>query len=128
MDRSKFLSKVIGFYLIIVSSVMLANMPSFYHHINEVVSNSSLMFVTGFFTLMLGLLMVVAHNIWEWNWRLIITLTAWLVVLKALNLIIFPDALDQVTKLFLNNNSLAYGIASLDFVLGIVLVYFGFRR
>ncbi len=128
MDISKFLSKVIGLYLIIISAAMLANMPSFFNHVHSLVTNPSLMFVTGFFTLILGLLMIVSHNIWQWNWRVIITISAWLVLLKALSLILFPEFVDHMTALFVSNQSLAYGAASLDFILGLLLAYLGFKR
>lgn len=40
---------------------------------NIKINNPSLMFVIGFFILILGILMVIAHNIWEWNWKVLIT-------------------------------------------------------
>ena len=128
MDTSKFLSKVIGLYLLIVSSAMLANMPSFSNHVHSLITNSSLMFVAGFFTLILGLLMIVSHNIWQWNWRVIITLIAWLVLIKALSILIFPEYIDQMSAILLNNLHFAYGAASLNFLLGLLLTYFGFKR
>lgn len=128
METSKFLSKVIGFYLIIVSTAMIADMPAFYRHTHSLLTNVPLIFVTGFFTLILALIMIVSHNIWECSWRVIITITGWMVLLKALNLILFPEYVDQATTLMLEDKSFAYGLAGTDFVLGLVLVYLGFRR
>lgn len=128
MDVSKFLGKVVGLYLILVSLALFINMHQFSVYVNELIHNAPLMFVTGFFTLILGLLMVVSHNIWQWNWRVIITIIAWITLLKAVSIIFYPQFIDSATTLFLQNMKFAYGTAGLDFILGIVLCYFGFKR
>lgn len=70
MDISKFLSKVIGIYLIVVAIAMFVNTHQFMIDVNSLINDAPLMFVTGFFTLILGLLMVVSHNVWQGNWRI----------------------------------------------------------
>lgn len=86
------------------------------------------MFVTGFFTLILGLLMVVSHNIWQWNWRIVITVLSWITLFKGASIIIYPQFIDKTSLLFVQNMSFAYIAAGVDFVLGILLIYFGFKR
>lgn len=128
MDVSKFLSKVIGIYLFIVASAILFNMQQFAASINNLINNHSLMFVTGFFTLILGIVMVVSHNIWQWNWRVIITIIAWLSLLKGFSLIFFPQFIDKTSLLFLQNLYFAYLISIFDLLIGILLIYFGFKK
>lgn len=128
MDVSKFLSKAIGIYLIIVSIAMLVNMHQFTVNVNNLVNNAPLMFVTGFFTLILGILMVLSHNIWQWNWRVIITIIAWISLLKGASIILYPQFIDKSTILFIQNINIAYIAAGFDFVLGVLLTYFGFKR
>src|SRR5437867_102293 len=108
MDVSKFLSKVIGVYLIIISIVMFVNMPQFITYVKSLINDTSLLFVTGFFTLILGLLMVVSHNIWQWNWRVIVTIFAWIVLLKGASIILYPQFIDKTTLLFTQNMNIAY--------------------
>lgn len=86
------------------------------------------MFVTGFITLILGILMVVGHNIWQWNWRLIITIFAWLVLLKGASIILYPKFIDKTTILFMLNLDFAYVLVGFEFILGLLLCYFGFRK
>jgi hypothetical protein len=128
MNVSKFLSKVIGIYLIIISIAMLTNMDQFIHYVSNLINDVPLMFVTGFFTLILGILMVVGHNIWQWNWRILITIIAWLTLLKGASIIFYPQFIDKTTILFLKNINIAYVAAGFDFVLGILLSYFGFKK
>ena len=128
MDVSKFLSKVLGLYLIIVSIMMITNMQQFTANVTSLINNNAAMFLTGFVTLILGLLMVVSHNVWQWNWRVIITLFSWIVLLKGLSLLLYPQFIDKTTVLFVKNADAAYIAGAFDFVLGVVLCNFGFKR
>lgn len=126
MDNSVFLGKTMGLYLIIVSLAMLVNMPQFISLIGSVLQDKPLMFVSSFFTLIVGLLLIVSHNRWQWHWRVIITLIAWLILLKAITLLFYPQFIDQLTNLFMQNTHVAYVSATIDLVLGLILCYFGF--
>ena len=127
MDVSKYLAKVIGIYLIIVGVAMLANMHLFLNYIHSLINNAPLMYVIGFFTLIPGILMVVSHNVWQWNWRLLITLISWLVLLKGASIILFPKFIDKTSLLVIHDINVAYVIASFDLILGLIVCYFGFR-
>lgn len=128
MDISKFLSKVIGIYFIVITTAMCVNMPQFLIQVNSLINDAPLMFVTGFFTLILGILMIVSHNIWQCNWRVIITILSWITFLKGASLLFFPQLIDQTTILFFQNINTAYLAAGFDFILGIILSYYGFRN
>jgi len=128
MGVSKFLSKVIGIYFIIVTIAMFVNMQQFITEVNSLINDAPLMFVTGFFTLIVGLLMVVSHNIWQWNWRVIITIISWLSLIKGASIIFYPQFIDKISMIFIQNFNIAYIAAGFDFAIGILLCYFGFKR
>ncbi|CAM2844948.1 Integral membrane protein (PIN domain superfamily) [Legionella steigerwaltii] len=128
MDTSKFLSKVLGIYLIVASLAIFTNMHQFTIYVQELLKNAPLMLVLGFWTFILGLLMVVSHNVWQWNWRLLITIIAWLILLKGASIIFYPHYIDKASLLFVQNRSIAYSAAGFDLIIGIILCYLGFRR
>ncbi|MCW8408590.1 hypothetical protein OQJ13_06335 [Legionella sp. PATHC035] len=128
MDTSKFLSKVLGIYLIVVSLAILINLHQFTLYVQELLKDGPLMLVLGFWTFTVGLLMVVAHNVWQWSWRLLITIIAWIILLKGANMIFYPHYVDRATLLFVQNNSIAYSAAGFDLIIGIILCYLGFKR
>ncbi|KTC82270.1 Integral membrane protein (PIN domain superfamily) [Legionella cherrii] len=128
MDTSKFLSKVLGIYLIVVSLAILINLHQFTLYVQELLKDGPLMLILGFWTFTVGLLMVVAHNIWQWSWRLLITIIAWIILLKGANMIFYPHYIDRATLLFVQNNSIAYSAAGFDLIIGIILCYLGFKR
>ena len=128
MDKSKFLSKVLGIYFLIISVGMFMSMPQFTANVKVLISNPSILFVSGFFTLILGLLMVVSHNIWQWSWRVVITIIAWIIVWKGVTYIFFPHMIDQSSTLFVQNMKFAYTAAFMDLILGLFLTYMGFKK
>jgi len=128
MDVSKFLSKVIGLYEIIISLAMLINMSQFTTDIQGMMNNGPLILYIGCVTVIMGLLLVVSHNIWQWQWRVLVTIVSWIVLLKGTSILLLPHLLDQITLQFVTNSHFAYSVALVDFLLGILFCYFGFRR
>ncbi|AHE66214.1 hypothetical protein [Legionella oakridgensis] len=128
MDVSKFLSKVIGLYEIIISLAMLINMNQFMANIHGLMNNAHLMVYIGCVTAIMGILLVVSHNIWQWHWRVLVTIVAWIVFLKGASILLFPHALDQLTLHFVTNSMFAYSVAVVDLLLGLLFCYFGFRH
>lgn len=128
MNISRFLGKTIGIYLVIVSLVLLLHSQQFFDTLYRLINDGPLMFVTGFFTLIIGILLVVSHNIWEWNWRVIITIISWITLLKALSILLYPQLITQTSVLFVQNVSYVYIAGGIDLILGLILCYFGFKR
>jgi hypothetical protein len=128
MNVSKFLSKVIGMYFIIISIAMLSNMNQFINQMNGLIHDEPLIFTTGFFTLILGILLVVSHNIWQWNWRVIITIIAWITLIKGVSIILCPQMMSNITMFFVSHVVVIYIAAVIDFILGVLLCYYGFKR
>jgi hypothetical protein len=128
MDVSRFLAKVTGIYLLVISIAMLNNIHQVMNDVYYLINNPPLMLVTACFIIILGLLMVVSHNIWQLNWRVIITIIAWIVFLKGVSILILPQLINHLSLLFVQDIAFAYSVASLDGILGLYLVYMGFKR
>ena len=90
MDLSIFLAKVLGLYFIIGALIVLVKNKEMHKMIDGFTDNLALLYVTGIITTILGLMMVVSHNIWDNSWRVIITLIGWLVLLKGLTFLFLP--------------------------------------
>lgn len=127
MNTSKFLSKAIGFYLLIISLMILLNTHQFLSNVTHLIEDPALMCITGFFTLILGLLMVLSHNVWTWNWRVLVTLICWITLLKGITILILPQHMQMMSLSFLKHNDMIYVSAATDFILGVLFVYFGYR-
>ena len=53
---------------------------------------------TGYITMLLGLVTVVAHNVWVWDWPVIVTLAGWIMTLKGVVYLLFPRILTVVIQ------------------------------
>ncbi len=73
-------------------------------------------------------MLVVGHNIWEKHWRVLITILAWITLIKGILILNCPYSMREFSMHIMATPAAAYGAATVDFVLGCVLVYCGFRR
>lgn len=55
---------------------------------------------TGYITFLLGLMTVVAHNVWVWDWRVAITILGWTTLLKGIEKIAWPDRVHKKAQMF----------------------------
>lgn len=127
MDVSKFISKTMGTYLLLTSLVMLLTRDQFLHSLTLLINDEPLMLVVGFFTLILGIIMIFSHNIWRWNWQGAVTFLAWLIFLKGVCLLFFPQIIYGMSTVFVQNMIYVYTAAGLDLIIGLLLCYFGFK-
>jgi len=89
MDHSIFLAKFWGWYLIIFFLILSFN-PKRIRQIFNDLKDEKFLIITSFIALTVGLLNILFHNIWEPNWKLIITLIGWISLFIGLALFIFP--------------------------------------
>lgn len=95
-----FLATVIGWYLVIVSLLILFRHEQIKAVTTEILGQRGLFFIIAIMTVILGLLMVVSHNIWVTEWPLVITLISWLVLLSGLIRLFFPDTTIKMARAF----------------------------
>jgi len=127
MDPSLFLAKVVGLYLLIISIALLNNRANFMRMVDDLVSSPGVTAVSGIVALILGILMVVVHNIWVWDWRVVLTLLAWITLLKGVLRLFVPDSIERMAKWY-HNRAFYYGTGILTLLLGVFLCYHGFLK
>lgn len=88
--------------------------------------NPLLLFVTGFFTLVLGWLMVMSHNFWRGDWTVLVTLMCWLTFLKGVLIVLFPQLSNSIAKSYKAMPAFASVAGLVILVLGVVFAYFGY--
>lgn len=128
MDLSKYLSKVIGLYQILIGLAMLLNMQQFRIDILKLMHNGPLMLYAGCLTVIIGLLIVVGHNIWQWRWNVLVTIAGWIILIKGFTLVMFPHTLDDFTIYLFTHSNVTYSVAIGDILLGVLFCYLGFSK
>jgi len=89
MDISIFLAKFWGWYFI-TFFILLIVYPKRIKQLFEFANDEKFMITTSFLAITLGLLNIIAHNLWVMDWRIIITLFGWISFIKGVTRFAFP--------------------------------------
>lgn len=127
MDVSLFLAKAFGLYLVIVSIMLLINRKELLKRVNAMLSCPGTMFFSAIVTLILGILLIISHNIWTADWRVIVTLLAWLTFAKGVVRTLYPQ-IDEKWGDIYQNNAFYYGSGVITLLIGLYLAYVGFLQ
>ncbi|GGW78386.1 hypothetical protein [Salegentibacter mishustinae] len=123
MDTSLFLAKFWGWYLLIFFFVLSFN-PRRIQQIFEDLKDQKFLILAAFAAIIIGLLNILFHNIWELNWKFIITILGWTSLFIGLGLFVFPEPTTR--KLAVLNLKFVQTIYVLLFLLGIFLLNMGY--
>jgi hypothetical protein len=129
MQRSIYLAKLIGPVTVAMGVGMLLNGPVFRILAEQFLSSYALIFLAGLLTLTAGVALVLAHNVWVADWRVIITILGWLGVIGGIGRIIAPNLVVRVGDAAISQGSGLLIFAGLVVLaLGCVLSYFGYAE
>lgn len=98
-----FLAAVIGWYLVIICLFMLFRYDLIKSIAHDIMSQRGLFFIVAILTLILGLMMVVSHNIWVMGWPVVVTLFSWLVLISGIIRLFRPEIAMKMGQSFLND-------------------------
>jgi vacuolar-type H+-ATPase subunit I/STV1 len=126
--RTFFLSRLFGLYYILAALSMVIHKQTTVETVTALLHNSPVMFLLGIITLVAGLAMVLAHNIWSGGaLAVIVTLIGWITLIKGLLFLFLPPEMDAGFFLSrLHYEQFFYLYAGVSFVLGVYLTYGGF--
>ena len=125
MNVSIFLAQLMGLVLVIVGLATFIKKDFVREAIRDFIDHAGLLFISATFNLILGLLIILTHNVWEVSWRGLITLLGYLILLRGLLHLFAPGWVRRVGRDFIRWDAFIYsGVISL--ALGIYLLYHGF--
>lgn len=119
MENSFFLAKFWGWYFIIFFFILSFN-PKRIKQIFKDLKDEKFLIISSFIAIIIGLLNILFHNIWEPSYKIIITLIGWISLFKGLTLFIFPK--QTVSWLKFINVKLVQVIYMLLFFVGLFLL------
>lgn len=125
MTTSIILAQILGLYLLLMSAAMLINKSYYQETLITMLQNSGVMFLIAVISLLCGVLLVVFHNIWVPDWRVVITLLAWLGLLKGVVRLFFPNTILKWSHC-IQNHGVYYSSLGICAVVGLYLIYKGF--
>jgi hypothetical protein len=96
--------------------------------LKEFIANRALIFLTGVLALLAGVAIVNVHNVWVPDWRVIVTVLGWLLVLRGIMLLVFPLTVQVFGDRVAASEAGVTAGAALTFVLGAILCMMGYEH
>ncbi|MBL4939628.1 MAG: hypothetical protein JKY16_05020 [Lutibacter sp.] len=118
-NNSIFLAQFWGWYLVIFC-VLLMIRPKRMSQLLAYLEDEKYLVLTSLLAIIIGLLNILVHNIWEFSWELIITLLGWISLTKGIIRFSFPRTALKALNAF-NIKWIPYFLVVL-FVLGVFLL------
>lgn len=94
--------------------------------VNELGSSRALMYISGLWSLLVGLIIVNLHQVWIWDWPVLITIIGWLAVIKGMLRLFFMEHVLIMARQMQRQKLIYTVIVILFFVIGVYLTYIGF--
>jgi hypothetical protein len=128
MQTSIFLAKMLGPVLLVAGIAMLINRKELDALVQEALRSRLLFFLLGIIDLAIGLAIVLTHNVWVADWRVIITLLGWLLIVRGAVRMLIPEQIKPLGAKLLKNANAMIAALAVTTLLGLVLSYFGYVR
>jgi hypothetical protein len=126
MQTSIFLARLIGPLLLVMGVGMLANREGYRGMAEEFLASRALIYVAGLLAFVPGLAIVLVHNVWAFDWRVIITLLGWLSLIGGIFRLLAPQQVTAVGSAMLARPKYLTGGGIVVLALGAVLSLFGY--
>ena len=128
MDRQTiYLGRLIGLFLLIAALAMILDRDSIIEMATALIDDRALMLIVGLIALVIGLAIVIGHNVWMGGlFPLVITLFGWSQLLRGLALLFLPAESQIMFFQVMRLEDFFYIYAGIPLVLGAYLTYVGF--
>ena len=126
MPTSIFLARLLGPLLLVPGIGLLLTPRMFRAMATELIGSVLLIYLFGLIDFTAGLAIVLTHNVWVANWRVLITLIGWLLLIRGAIRILAADRLKPFAAKLFRNKLLIPVSGGVMVILGLILCYFGY--
>jgi hypothetical protein len=132
MNTSRSIARLMGPVLLVIGIGMAFGLmmegAGYSNLLKEFIANRALIFLTGMLALAAGVAIVNVHNVWAPDWRVIITILGWLLVLRGVMLLVFPLTVQVFGDRIAASEAGVTAGAAFTFVLGAILCIMGYEH
>ncbi|MGB3864578.1 MAG: hypothetical protein WBA29_02985 [Xanthobacteraceae bacterium] len=128
MQTSVFIARLIGPLMVTVGLAVLFNRRNFTSMAEDFLANRGLMFLGGILVMLAGLAIVLTHNVWTADWRVLVTLFGWLMVIAGVIRIVEPPFLYAGARAFLRHPAMPVVTGIIWLAIGVVFCLPGYLR
>lgn len=123
--HSLLLGQILGLYMFIMAIVMLSRADYYRKMLTSIKPDSIIIVLTASSGLMLGIFLVLVHNIWIWESEVLVTIIAWLILIKSVLWLACPESMANYGRKIYAGWGY-YAVAILTGIMGMILISHGF--
>jgi hypothetical protein len=123
-----FLARLIGPVMLTVGIAIFLNRRAFRDMAEEFLASPALLFLSGLLVMPMGLAIVLTHNVWTADWRVLITLFGWINAIGGAVRLLAPGRVMETGRAMLRRPGFVTIAAAIWVVLGLLFCLFGFSR
>jgi hypothetical protein len=131
MTTSRYIARLMGPVLLIIGIGMIMGMltkgEGYSSLLKEFIGSRALIFVTGGLALLAGLAVVNAHNLWVPDWRVIVTVLGWLLIVRGISNLVFPAVVQTLGDRMIASHAGVLAGAAFTIVIGAILSVMGYE-
>jgi len=120
------ISKFLGPIILVLGIPMIVAPTGLQETTRRFLADSPLVLISGVLAMTAGLSIVNTHNVWVLDWRLIVTLFGWALVLGGASRIIAPRIVDHVGGAMMDRPTMTRIIGVFWAFLGVFLTFKGY--
>ena len=125
MSTSVFIARLIGPVMLVIGLAVLTNQRAFREMAEEFLRSRALLFLSGLIIMPVGLAIVLTHNIWAADGRVMITLFGWLNLIGGAMRLCAPEYVMQTGRAMLKRPHFITIAAAFWIVAGLLFCLFG---
>jgi predicted MFS family arabinose efflux permease len=122
MSLSNFVARCLAIIYLSAGVAALSGRITFSKIIEDFEKSPALTYISGFMAVVIGMILITFHNVWVKNWTTVITIIAWISLIKGIMLIAFPRFISLFKDMYKNN--FIWGLVMI--ILGLAFGYLGF--
>lgn len=127
METSVLIAKIISVIYLSFGVGLIFNTSFYKKGIEKLLDSASFTILAGMIAVIIGIVIIEFHNIWEKNWTIVITIVGWIALIKGILLLTFPKSMVFFKPMFQLKNLYKF-LAPLVILFGLIFAYFGFIK
>ena len=126
MTLTAYVAQLLGVYLLLSGVLMIVREQAMMLLVPKFVDSPPFLYFLGSLRVLIGLAIVLAHNMWTGTVGMVIYVVGWLTILRGIAMLVLPLETEQKILAVFSRGNVWYTTAIVAIVLGGWLAYAGF--
>jgi len=123
IETSVFLAQFWGSLIVITSAIFLIRNKVLMDEIMESSKDATFLLVSGYLSVVVGLVTILMHNTWLFDWRGFVTVLGWVALFLGIARIGYPEHVLQLTRMFKRNTIITQTLLVIALLFGAWLIW-----